>query len=385
MDRLHREWVNFRRVYPPAALAMQMAELPNWNRDEERRIAAENKLIDSRNKRADRDGDESKHEARLVFTPATHLPLKNILVWALKNATLNLASMPSVEFLVTTWLVTIDSQAPVEAAFSKLKKIVTHFRKKLSQPHIDMMMAIVMNSPESPAGSAAGFTKEEFLKLAFRIWCTLETRKVAVAKYQAAVDVSDTFGDRYDTTTDGKKVIEDAMREVSANKAKVMLHQGKQDGDGAVSDYVIGSGATIETELVFVECTSEFGSHTYKRACFAERGDRTPQINDEIAITGFGGTVWWPGRIYALKKSTRKSKFPTFMVDVIHAGDSPTRTMDMKLSDATYGPAQCKVGSVRYQSENIADSYTLGWVFLVPEVPAAAAAAAAAAPGDVPE
>jgi hypothetical protein len=95
-------------------------------------------------------------------------------------------------------------------------------------------------------------------------------------------------------------------------------------------------------------------------------------------VTGFGGTVWLSGRIFAVKKPTRASKSPTFLVDVIYGGTA-TKTHGMKLSFKTYGPAQCKVDNVRFGGENHADSYTAGWVFLVaadaddePAVPGAA-------------
>jgi len=41
--------------------------------------------------------------------------------------------------------------------------------------------------------------------------------------------------------------------------------------------------------------------------------------------------------------------------------------MGLKLTLKTYGPAQCKIADVRFGGENHADSYTYGWVFLVPE------------------
>jgi len=73
--------------------------------------------------------------------------------------------------------------------------------------------------------------------------------------------------------------------------------------------------------------------------------------------------VWWSGRIYGMKKPTRKTKTPTYLVDVIYAG-SETKTMGLKLTLKTYGPAQCKIADVRFGGENRADSYTrTAWSF----------------------
>jgi len=84
-----------------------------------------------------------------------------------------------------------------------------------------------------------------------------------------------------------------------------------------------------------------------------------------------------------MKKPSRNTKSPTYLVDVIYAG-SRTKTQGMKLSYKTYGPAQCKLDTVRFGGENIENSYTAGWVFLAPQVAAAAVAAAPAAVAAAP-
>ena len=63
-------------------------------------------------------------------------------------------------------------------------------------------------APDSPAGGAAGFTRKEYIDVAFKIFCTLETRRVEVAQHQTPLAVGDTFGKRYDATAEGKRVIE---------------------------------------------------------------------------------------------------------------------------------------------------------------------------------
>ena len=113
-------------------------------------------------------------------------------------------------------------------------------------------------------------------------------------------------------------MIEAAQKEVAANAAK--LSRPDPSALANVSEYDVSVGGAIETEQVWVQVTTEYGDAGVKRACFAERGERTPQINEEIAVTGFGGTVWWCGRIFAIHKPMRKRKSPTFLVDVIYPG-----------------------------------------------------------------
>jgi hypothetical protein len=195
-------------------------------------------------------------------------------------------------------------------------------------------------------------------------------RKIAVAARQSETPVSDTFGKQFDATKEGKRVLEEAIKEADANIAKVTPPQQNPEGiDGAIPDYTIivtiGGDEPIETDMVMVDCKTEHGAAVVRRACYAERGDRTPQINDEIAVTGFGGTVWWSGRIFGMRKPSRKSKSPSFLVDIIYGGTKTTNP-DLPLSNKTYGPAQCRVEDVRYGGENMENSYTAGWVFLVP-------------------
>ena len=120
-----------------------------------------------------------------------------------------------------------------------------------------------------------------------------------------------------------------------------------------------------DDEQVWVECRSQFDStECERRACFAEADGRTPQIGDEIAVTGFGGTIWWSGRIFAMRAPKRKQKKLKYFVDVFYIADKSKTGLE--LSASTYGPAQCKVESRRGDETQHERNYTYGWVFLVP-------------------
>lgn len=130
------------------------------------------------------------------------------------------------------------------------------------------------------------------------------------------------------------------MKEADQNRTKVTAVVTD------VSDFVIGRDEEPRTEQVWVECRSRFGSaESESRACFADANGRTPQIGDEIAVTGFGGTIWWSGRIFGMRAPKRQLKKPKYFVDVFYTNDK-TKTEGLELSKATYGPAQCKIEHV---------------------------------------
>ena len=127
------------------------------------------------------------------------------------------------------------------------------------------------------------------------------------------------------------------------------------------------------------QCKMEYDDdEPQQRACFAEQGDRQPQVGDDIAVTGFGGKCWYAGRIFAMHPAKRgKRNEPTYVSEVYYTNDK-SKT-DQVLSRKTYGPAQCRVGDVRVGSKTVKDSFTPGWVFLVPVADAGEATDAEAA------
>ena len=144
----------------------------------------------------------------------------------------------------------------------------------------------------------------------------------------------------------------------------------------AVSEFTSGSGDTIRSEHVWIQCkgTCEQDEPDL-RACLVEQGDRTPQIGYEIAVTGFGGAVqcvWFAARIFAqhTAKGKKRGGEQTFTFEVYYA-KSETKTSQV-LSRKTYGPAQCTLGDLRVGRKTVANSYSHGWVFFVPtELPTA--------------
>lgn len=263
------------------------------------------------------------------------------------------------------WLVAIMSQAPVESAFSKLKKIVTKFRKRLTQANVDKLMTILLNGPRSMAGRKAEFSEKEYYEVAFRLFCTKKARRLATAQHVSAPGGYDNeykFGTSFEHTAVAKKIVSESAAECEAN-------QTKRSGvdPTTVSDYAIGSGVVVTSEHVWIQCKAAYDEdETTRRACYVEQGARTPQVGDEIAMTGFGGKCWWAGKIFAMHPAKGKARGgePRYVAEVYYA-ESVSKT-EQVLSRATYGPAQCKIGAVRVGSSIVKDSYTAGWVFLAP-------------------
>ena len=223
------------------------------------------------------------------------------------------------------------------------------------------------------------------------MFCSARKRRLPGAAFVSAPDGyvgSYTFGTAFEHTAEGAKVVRDARAEIEANSTK------RHAVDMAkVSEYVIGSGDAVVTDHVWIQCKASYEEdEPHRRACYAEQGDRTPQVGDEIAVTGFGGKCWWAGKIFAIHpgKGRRRGRELTFVAEVYYA-ESVTKTTQT-LSSKTYGPARCKVGDVRVDRRTVRDSYTPGWVFLVPlettatatDVANTVAAGAAEAPAVAP-
>ena len=109
-----------------------------------------------------------------------------------------------------------------------------------------------------------------------------------------------TFGVKI-TGTGGllQSVVEESEREMAANDAKrVAVVDDNSDALEAPSP---SSGAT-HTWLLALES----GNTQTRRAYLSKRGDKTPQLRDEVAVTGWGATVWHSGVITHVGTGTKR-------------------------------------------------------------------------------
>ena len=373
-DALRNEFDSFVRVYLSVSRAYNAKELPGYRTAEKKRVDKHNAEVDAHNAKA----HNSSTRRRKIVTPLpSRMPLIDVLSNALLDDVIGLHQYPAVEFLVTSYMVAILSQAPTEVAFSKLKRFVTKFRTLLTQEHTDMLMYVQMNGPNSFLGRATNYSKADMIDAAYRCYCNLSARKVtAKPRPIGDYDLTYKFGYGFDATAAGVAIIEAAKAEDLANREK------RTPVDPAkLSDHVIGSGAPIITDHVWVECCGRRGEPPKRRACWVDRGERTPQINDELAITGFGGKVWYEARIFDMHPPKRgKRSEPVYQCQCFYTAD--TTKVPTPLAPSCYGPARVTVGDVRINGKTVSDSYSAGWVFLVPEAEVEQQAAAAAAPSE---
>jgi len=374
-DTLRREFYGFIRLHLKAARDHCDAALPKLQSDERDRINDHNKTVREHNQKK---GNETTQLPEMAMVLPKRVPVVQIIKFALGSDAVGTKLFTSIEFLMFTYLVAVLSQARIEAIFSKLKKFVTRSRIRLSQEHVDMLLYIICNGPDSQFGKAAKYTVEEMLEAACVMYTNIKVRKlVGKPKARENYDLGYKFGEGFCATAEGIGLIEKYKAEAAANANKRTAATAS-----AVADYEVGSNTAPTAEHVWVKCqTDPYDASIHrKRACYVDQGDRTPQIGDEVAITGWGGQVWWEAKIYDMDppKKGKKARSPAFSVSVFMVGDLG-KTEGLKLSSKTYGPAQCKIGDVRLDGKTHPDSFTAGWVFLVPTADAEPEGAAAAA------
>jgi hypothetical protein len=220
-------------------------------------------------------------------------------------------------------------------------------------------------------------TSKYIINRAFNIWHALKQRRVsavtasatrrklAQAAYKAgtisiddvpAEDHADrpipesttsyTFGVKI-TGTGGllQSVVEESEREMAANDAKRVAVV--DDNSDALEASGPSSGAT-HTWLLALES----GNTQTRRAYLSERGDKTPQLRDEVAVTGWGATVWHSGVITHVGTGTKRKGLE---YTVYFSSDK--KYIVCNLPDNKYGR-----GAVDERTSAV----TLGWVFLVP-------------------
>lgn len=139
-------------------------------------IANEEEKLRVRAKRAQEDRDDVPEEERTQFKEIDRVPLKKLIAFAYAS---QLAQMcPSMMFLLATWLVDMESQAPVEAIFNKLKRMKSALRHALLQKYLEMSLYLLCNGPNSPAGKAAGLTTDWLIQRALQYWMAMSERRI---------------------------------------------------------------------------------------------------------------------------------------------------------------------------------------------------------------
>lgn len=353
-DQLQAEWESFQREYLNAALDNKNDLLKVANAAEKIRIRKLNELEQL---------DGVPNDELTKFEPATNVPLKTLIGWSYQH---QMDAFPCIKFLAASWLVTMESQAPVESAFSRLKRVVTPLRSCLDQKTIEILMMLILNGPDSLAGKKAGLTIEMLVTRAKEIWCAIKARRVdrvtrvnvpqSTLSYRFGVGF-DHCGEAYDA------VMKAAEAEEAANKAKRVKVKAVHDAtvttlpteESPESPIEMPTGTTDEKPGHCWLLALGRGARQEKRAYLAEQRDAVPQTSDKIAVTGFGGSVWYSGEIVSIGVGEKRRDRGKPIYTIFFPADMTYVTTP--LQDNCYGPGKW---------DNVKKKCTLGWVFLLP-------------------
>jgi hypothetical protein len=235
----------------------------------------------------------------------------------------------------------------------------------LKQDKVDQILTIICNGPDSMAGRAVGWTVKDLVERAWQIWAKMKKRRLnAAKKIRTAVEeelyeYSWGKGFEHQDPAAYKAARATAKKEIAANKLKRTAVNASMVAP-VVEPRASADEPEPEIEADFVWLQARVSPQVDElRACVADLGDRTPEIGDEVAVTGFEGTIWWAGEIISIEARGSKRHC------VLFAGDA--RKFFCGLLCNRYGPAK-----VVKRREGGKEHLTAGWVFLVPteEAPA---------------
>ena len=216
-------------------------------------------------------------------------------------------------------LTEVFQQGMVGAIFSKIKRILHDRRLKLKQEHLDMLLTILCNGPESHSGRIAKFTRAELIESAYEIWCNMDVRKVkapaAAAAVAGAAADEYAFGAGYEPHPDFDKVSADDGAEKVANHQKRLA--------------AAPQGSSAHT---WIKSTERAAGGGCGRAVLPDHNGCTVQPNDEIAVSGFEGVVWYTGRVLAIDLAQKKSPYETYF-------PADGKSTHLALKPGGHGPA----------------------------------------------
>ena len=370
---LRAEWESFCREYLTAARKFEAA----WLLRENAVRRSDHAELEAKVKRR-RDAQRKKNPAAAidtleklpgVFVPLTRAPLAAIIGDAFRRESQVQATdptrKPQVVMLLATWLTLMFSQAPIESNFSQMKLTKRTLRHRMSQSHLEMSMMIKINGPGSWNAEQAGLDADLILDTAHAKFMARSKRRVrrdAVSKMaegptrlaaeaQLEADKSDPVKNKHARYEWGKGFDHTPLFKEQEAQAKLQAkvnHRRRMETANASAAGPPGS---------FMIKSQQHGGEV-ARECVIEIGDMTVTIGDEVACTGFGGTVWYSGRVGA---EERKGKKPLW---VVYFGTDKSYAR-MPLDKDRYGKAKC---------DDVAPGQPLkwkaGWMFLVPETEA---------------
>ena len=361
--QLEKEWKSFYREHLKGARKFEKAWLAKENQ-RRRSVTAKANAAEARQKVP--AADQTKH------VEATRCPMPQYVSDAYRKeyelqGTED--SRPMVIMLLATWITFMFSQAPIESFFFQLKQTKTALRHATKQNHFEMSMTLKMNGPGSWNATQAGLDREWVLDHACDVWAERCARKIAIERVTERKQVS-VAGKEHGLTLEEDIDASVAMIEtvpvkfpkfgwgvgyestakygVDAEKAAAAA---KANHDKRVS---AGNKAAVDRRSDRFLIEAKDGDMQVVRECLRDLGDMTVSVGDEVACTGWGGTIWYIGTVCGQEKKGKK------VVWRVYFGGDHSHS-PMPLAPSRYGqatPNEVQPGTVQ--------SWKAGWMFCVP-------------------
>ena len=310
-------------------------------------------------KRINADGKKGTDDARAAeakrgiaatdrtphFKPVAKAPISELIKLRLELEYEKQDRNQPMVMLMEQKLTELFQQAPVEASFSKVKRILSTQRLSMTQGHLEMLMHVLCNGPSSYSGQRAGFTRQQLLDDAYDIWCAMSVRRLQVASVaHEAIEDRYKFGENYASDPDYDQVSADCEAEQLANHRK------------RIATAPVNSPS--HTWIKSTERAGGGGTQLVDRAVPPDHNGCTPQPNDELAVSGFGGTTWYTGTIVAVDLSNKGKPYRTLF-------PADAKYSDLALKPSNYGPAAV-TPAFGDQPEHVVG----GWYYLAPTIEA---------------
>jgi hypothetical protein len=362
-EDMQTEWECARRAYVDLATKLEPELILNVNRKNEADVARRNLLR--------RKGEPEE------FVPSTRLDIEDMLEHILGNYD-TFTPYPAVEAAASNLCVSLYSQARVEAVFSHLKDMLRPIRSALLQPKLDMLLYIQQNGPTSRNGVCTGMTNEWVLKTAYKIWCSADIKRKIHATNVLPSDPDleglkpyEKFGQSPFSGEAATRINEEIARataakerkesvaELDAAAAKDKLAELEEDREALLN------GPSSQVNLVkagrggpYIQCLEASGV-TLRTPVLDIDEKMQPQVGDTVAVTGFGGNIWWTGSVEVVSCKTIRRKKVLIYTVVFEADE---KYSDIPLAMKCYGPA--KITPARSGGK---DTVKAGWMFVRPK------------------
>jgi len=373
--RLKAEWNSFVRLYLIDSRALEMKWLVVENRKRKENVLRVNRLEDSKN---------VPLAERTKYSPLSKAPTAVLAGSAYaKESALQGSddSKPMVIMLLATAITALWSQAPLESVFFQVKEVKTSLRWRIAQHYLEMVMITKVNGPSSWNGVQAGFDKNTLIATAVDVWIEAGARKIAIEMARKRKEISE---EGQALGLDLAADIESATAVIKSAPDPTLVHPRFKWGKGyeCTAKYGVDQAsaeaaakanhqkrtAGISDGIEHFRIKALDADRWVTRECIVDIGDMIVSVGDEVACTGWGGTIWYIGSVVGEEKKGKKVLWRVYF------GGSHSHSA-LPLDHKRYGKAE-KIDTAPGSPEQ----WKAGWMFVAPEREQPAEAVAVAEP-----